>query len=368
MSVQYDFTSHDACCHEFWRRLPSPPVSVRYRAALVGCGPRGRAHAHGLEANPQRFELVAVCDLDPTRRGALAAELGGVRTYADADQMLATEQPDVLIFATPPAVRETLVDGALRHRVKAIACEKPLACSLGEARRIVERCEAANVRGVVCHQLRHGAHWRRVKDLVASGALGEVRFVHATGRPSMLRVGTHLVDAMLWLADGGSPTWVLGQAHGDATFTEDHPGPDHLTGVVQLPGGPRGLLEIGSLAPCHLPEAAFWGDVAVTLVGSHGHARVVLGGGWEAVTADGGREVGEPDSSPQEATHLALLADWLDEASATHPASFAASYQGLEVLMGLALSSITRRRVTLPIEDAEEDTLARLGAVLTGAR
>jgi UDP-N-acetyl-2-amino-2-deoxyglucuronate dehydrogenase len=308
-----------------------------------------------------------VCDLDQTRRAALAAELGVARTYADADQMLAAEQPDVLVFATPPAVREALIELGLRHRVKAIACEKPLACSLSEARRIVDRCAAAEVRGVVCHQLRYGVHWRRVKAIVEAGAIGEVRLVHGTGRPSMLRVGTHLVDAMLWLAAGGPAAWVLGQAHGHATFSEDHPGPEHLSGVVQLASGVRGVIEVGSLAPRHLPEADYWGDVAVTIVGSHGHARTVLGGGWEAVTADGGRIAGGPDPTPQEAHHLGLFADWIGDPSAIHPASFESSYHGLEVLMGLALSSIKRRPVALPIENAEEDILGRLREALSGA-
>jgi len=129
---------------------------------LVGCGPRGRQHAHALLANAERFELAAVCDLDPNRCATLAGHLGVARTYSDADRMLAAERPDVLVFATLPALREALVDLGLRHGVKAIACEKPLARSLGEARRIVDRCAA----GVVCHQLRHGAHWRRVKEIV----------------------------------------------------------------------------------------------------------------------------------------------------------------------------------------------------------
>lgn len=337
---------------------------ARYRVALVGCGPRGRQHARGVLASPHRFELVAVCDLDPARGAALAAELGVARCYTDAEPMLAAERPDVLVFATPPAVREALVELGLRHGVTAIACEKPLACSLSEARRIVDRCAAAGVRGVVCHQLRWGAHWQRVRALVEAGRLGELQLVHATGRPSMLRVGTHLVDAMLWLAGGGPAAWVLGQAHGHATFSEDHPGPEHITGVVHLASGVRGVLEVGSLAPRHLPEADFWGDVAVTLVGSHGHARVVLGGGWEAVTADGGRVAGGPDLAPQEARHLARLADWLDDAAAVHPANFAASYHGLEVLMGLALSSLTRHPVALPIEDVQDDTLGRLREAL----
>lgn len=308
-----------------------------------------------------------MCDLDVNRLAALAAELRVSSTYRDADCMLEREQPDVLVFVTPPAVREGLIDLALRHGVRAIACEKPLATSLAEARRIVVRCAAAGVRGVVCHQLRHGAHWQRVKDIVEAGAIGEVRVVHATGRPSMLRVGTHLVDAMLWLAGGGPAAWVLGQVHGDGAFNDDHPGPDHLAGVVQLASGVRALLEVGSLAPRTLLEGEFWTDVAVTVVGSHGHARVVLGGGWEAVTAGGGWIAGGPDTTPQEARHLALLAEWMDDPSAIHPASFAASYHGLEVLMGLALSSIERRCVTLPITDTETDILRRLGHVLGSA-
>jgi predicted dehydrogenase len=334
---------------------------------LVGCGPRGRQHAHGLLANPQRFDLAAVCDLDLTQGSALAAELGVPGIYRDADRMLEEQQPDVLVFATPPAVREGLIDLGLRHGVRAIACEKPLATSLAEARRIVDRCSAADVRGVVCHQLRHGAHWRHVKGIVEGGAIGEVQVVHATARPSMLRVGTHLVDAMLWLSGGGPAAWILGQAHGSGAFAEDHPGPDHLAGVVQLASGVRGILEVGSLAPRNLPEADFWGDVGVMVIGSHGHARVVLGGGWEAVTAGGGRTSGGPDLTPQEARHLALLAEWMDDPSAVHPASFAASYHGLEVLMGLALSSIERRRVTLPIADAGDDIVRRLQGVLAGA-
>jgi hypothetical protein len=107
--------------------------------------------------------------------------------------------------------------------------------------------------------------------------------------------------------------------------------------------------------------------VAVTVVGSHGHARVVLGGGWEVVTARGARSAGGPDTAPQEPRHLALLGDWLDDPAAVHPASFAASYRGFEVLLGLALSSVEHRPVALPIEDHRDDILQRLDGLLAGA-
>src|SRR5207244_3962706 len=165
----------------------------RYRSVLVGCGGRGQSHARGLLANPDRFELVALCDQDDARLGALAAKLGISRGYADADAMLAAEQPDVLCFATPPAVR-----------------------------------------------------------------------LHPVG-----------------LGAGARATWVLGQAHGRAAYLEDHPCPDHVAGIVELSTGVRGVMEIGSLAPRHLDEANFWEDVTVTVQGSEGYARVVLGSGWE---------------------------------------------------------------------------------------
>jgi len=340
-------------------------VKARYRAVLAGCGGRGRSHALGLLANPDRFELAAVCDLQQERVAALARALGVARTYTDPGAMLAAERPDVLCFATPPAVRLPLVELGVRHGVRAIAFEKPLALSLTEARRIVDLC-ARDVRAVVCHQLKHTAHWRRVKEIVQDGGVGEIRLLHATARPSMLRVGTHLVDAVLWLS-GARARSVLGQAQGRAAYEEDHPCPDHVAGIVELEGGARAILEIGSLAPRHLDDGDFWQDVAVTVWGTHGFGRVVLGAGWQAVTrGSGGRvQTGPADPSPGEPEHFRLLADWLDDPRRVHPSSLEISYHGFEILMGMGMSSLERGRVELPISGSPEGILERLRDALS---
>jgi predicted dehydrogenase len=318
-------------------------------------------HALGLIANRPRFELVAACDRDPTRLASVADELGIARRYADADRMLAAESPDVLCFATPPAIRLELVELGIAHGVRAIALEKPLALSLAEAARIVERCAGAGVRGVVCHQLRHGEPWRRAKAIVTTGGIGEIRSVLATGRPSMLRVGTHLVDGLLWLAGATRARWVIGHAVGVNAYEEDHPCPDHLDGVLELDTGALATLHVGTRAPRHLSEEQFWGDVAVTVLGAEGYVRVVLGAGWEAATRAGGRiESGSADPCPREPQHLALLADWLDDPARPHPADLTRSYHGLEILLGMALSSLERRRVDLPIAPAPAGILERL--------
>jgi predicted dehydrogenase len=333
---------------------------------LIGCGPRGRQHALGLLANRERFALTAVCDLDAGRAASLADELGVVRSYTAPETMLTAETPDALCFATPCLVRLPLVELAVAHGVRAIAMEKPLAPSLTEARRIVDLCAAAGVKSVVCHQLRHAAHWQRARAVVESGGIGAVRSVHATGRPSMLRVGTHLVDLALWLAGAERASWVVGQAAGTTSYHDDHPCPDHLAGMAALDGGIRAVLEVGTLAPRELDEAGFWGDVAVTVLGTDGWVRVVLGAGWWASSrlSPGKIESGPADLSPQEARHLALLADWLDDPARGHPGALARSYHGLEILMGMALSAVEHRRVDLPMAPVPEAILERLRAAL----
>jgi predicted dehydrogenase len=338
----------------------------RYSTVLVGCGPRGAMHARAILANQDRLHLRAVCDVDRGRLEALATELGIGRTYTDADAMLTAEQPDVLCFATMPAVRLPLVELGVKHGVKAIACEKPMALSLVEARRIADLCAAAGVQMIVCHQLKYSPHWQQARDMVRSGVLGDIHTIHATARPSLLRVGTHLMDAMQWLNDWQRGVWVLGQVHGAAAYAEDHPCPDHVSGIVHFANGVRGILECGTLAPQHMRDDDFWLDVTIAVYGSQGCVRTGLGTGWQAVTAASGEQSGPADLTPQEPQFLRELADCLDHPQHEHSCNAGVSYHGFELLTGMLLSSLERRKVDLPITPLPaEPILRRLERVLT---
>jgi predicted dehydrogenase len=172
----------------------------------------------------------------------------------------------------------------------------------------------------------------------------------------MLRVGTHLVDAMLWLNGGQGGAWVLGQTHGTRAYDEDHPCPDHLSGLIQFTNGVRGIVECGTLAPQRMDAANFWEDAGLTVYGTHGYVRLVLGTGLQAVTraSSTGLLLEPPDSTPQEPAHMQALADWLDDPRQVHPCHGAVSYAGFELLMGMALSSLERRKVDIPIESVPE--------------
>jgi predicted dehydrogenase len=338
----------------------------RYTTVLVGCGPRGGMQAQAVQANPAHFELVAVCDRDAPRLRTLAAQCGAAHTYTDAEAMLAAERPEVLCFATPPAVRLPLVELGVTYGVKAVALEKPLALSLAEAKAILDLCTAAQVKLIVCHQWKYHTHWQQVWELVQSGMIGDIQLIHATSRPSMLRVGTHLVDTMLWLNGGHRGAWVIGQVHGTTTYQEDHPCPDYVMGVIQFANGVRGLLECGTLAPQRLTDDDFWSDSTVVVYGTRG-AVTCAGDGWRVVSTASGETIraGPCDPTPQEPRWLHDLAVWLDHPAQGHPCHGGIAYHGFELLMGLALSSLERRQIVMPIQPLpSEPELARLAHLL----
>lgn len=339
----------------------------KFKAVLVGCGGRGRYHAEGFNANADRFDLAAVCDIDADRLAAFAARYGIARTYVDADEMLEREKPDVFCFATMPAARLDLVKLGVKHGVKAIAFEKPMAQELSEAREIYDMCKKANIKIVISHQQKYGPHWQKTKQLVDAGEIGEVLRIHATARSWVSQLGTHLMDYMLWFNNRSPIEWVVAQNIGTQMLDDSHPSPDFTLGSIQYANGVRGIIECGAHAPRLNPgdnallSRAFWLDSSVTVYGTHGYTQVVSGNGWRAVTRSSKGEMlvggGEFDPSYEQPLYIRDLADWLDGTASSHPCDGDISYHGFEGAMALFISSLDRRRVTLPLETIPQGSL-----------
>ena len=336
---------------------------ANHRVAIIGCSPgRGRDHARAFVRNAGCFDLVAVCDRNAERLAAVAGEFGVSHTYTDADAMLTAEKPDVLCFVTPPDIRLELIELGVRHRVKAIAYEKPMATNWPEAREIHELCRQAGVRTILSHQHKYGPHWQKVRQLVAAGEIGEVRTVHASSKGWMLHYATHLVDGMMFLSGQQKAEWVVGHVHGRGKLDDNHPSPDYLFGQIGFASGVRGILECGTLAPDLPGNNPFWFDAGVTVHGSDGFAQVIVGSGWRARTRSASRmQSGRATFSADHDQPLYIrdLADWLGDSDKVHPCSGELAFHGFEVIMGMCLSALDRRRIDLPLE-TDEDILSRM--------
>jgi 1,5-anhydro-D-fructose reductase (1,5-anhydro-D-mannitol-forming) len=119
--------------------------------------------------------LVAVCDPDPSARAA-ADRLPGALVWADLGQMLAQREVEAVYVAAPNHLHRPLVEAAAAAG-KHVLCEKPMANSFADAEAMAAACRAAGVRYATAFDQRfHPAH-RRLRELVAEGAIGTVAAV-----------------------------------------------------------------------------------------------------------------------------------------------------------------------------------------------
>ncbi len=193
---------------------------MTYRVGVIGCGrPRqtagatgfGMSHAHalGYEASPDA-EIVALADISLDNARAFQAEHGGERIYEDYHKMLAEEQLDIVSIATWPHLHAEMVIAAGQAGVKAIHCEKPMAPTYGEAVRMVQVCEENGVQLTFNHQRRFGAPFRRAKELVKAGAIGDLQRLEGAC-DNLYDWGTHWFDMLFFYNDETPVEWVIGQ-------------------------------------------------------------------------------------------------------------------------------------------------------------
>jgi predicted dehydrogenase len=170
------------------------------RAAIVGTGYIGHVHAIALRAIG--VEVAAVCGR--TLEGAEA--FGEGRPYADLVELLDAEHVDVLHVCTPNDVHAEQALAALERGVH-VVCEKPLAVSTEESRTMVEAAARAGLVNATCYHSRGYPLVEQMRADVASGAVGELAFVH----------GRYLCDDILVTASGwrldparSGPSYVVG--------------------------------------------------------------------------------------------------------------------------------------------------------------
>jgi predicted dehydrogenase len=117
--------------------------------------------------------ISAVMDLVPERAREAAAKWKIPRTYDSWQRMIDEEKPDFFDIITPPATHEEMCAYAAARKVH-IICQKPLAPTMEESRRIVATTAKAGVRFMVHENFRWQPWYRKIQQLRDSGALGQL--------------------------------------------------------------------------------------------------------------------------------------------------------------------------------------------------
>jgi len=328
-------------------------MSGQYRVVMVGMGKRGKHHASAFQANP-RFKVVGICDIDEGRLASAAAELGNPETSTNAAALTAALKPDVFCFCTMPNLRVPLIKIGVECGVKMIAFEKPVADSSKAALEIKAMLAGSGIKTVVSHQHRYGIHYRKVKELVDSGALGKIHTIYATSPGWMMHMMSHLIDYMRWYNGNVDADWVMAQAAGRGKLKDNHPSPDYIAGVIQFANGVRGIVETGAGAP-NIPEVAkWWGRNRIHVMGDEGFAEVLTNGGWRAVTKAGAVSGGGAmDYAADMPPYVQEMADWLDDDRKAHSCNFDSACKGFDIMMGMCRSAVEGGQVAMPLSDGQ---------------
>jgi predicted dehydrogenase len=162
------------------------------RGALIGFGFIGSlGHAPGYLGRAD-VEIVAVADSCEARRKRASEVLPTARLYHSHGELLAAEAKnlDFVDICTPPCDHATIAHEALDAGLH-VLCEKPLTTSLDEASALLAHAQSAERVLFPCHNYKHAPVVRAIREVIASGRLGEVRSVtlntfrntHAKGVP-----------------------------------------------------------------------------------------------------------------------------------------------------------------------------------------
>jgi predicted dehydrogenase len=184
------------------------------RIGIIGTGGMAKYHAQEFSKTPG-VKVVACCDVVEERVKEFAKEYKIPATYTDYHKMLREEKLDGVTNVTPDPYHAE-ISLAVIAKGLAILCEKPLATSLADARKMDRAARKRGVVNMVNFSYRNSCGLQAAAKAIAAGAIGRVMHVEASYLQS-------------WLAHKGwgdyrtkpALTWRLSTKHGSAGVLGD---------------------------------------------------------------------------------------------------------------------------------------------------
>lgn len=252
---------------------------------MVGIGRAGWGmHVPALAARPDKFSIVAACDMIPERRSRMT-ERFGCAVYERIEDLLADARVDLVDIATRSCDHHghaVLALASGRH----VNVEKPMSATFADARDLADVARRSRGRLFVHHNRRFEPAFHHIQEILASGVLGEVfevKLRRATyqrrddwqtlkefGGGQLLNWGPHIVDHALQFL-GTAPSRQSSTLRRIAALGDAE---DHLKIVLTGSSGRIVDLEISGAAALTEPEFTVWGSRgALTCDGSTIHLK-----------------------------------------------------------------------------------------------
>ena len=239
-----------------------------YGVLVIGCGHIGMQHLLDIYYRDD-IRIEAVVDKDPAAAESAARRCGAHSWGTEYLPFLKNDRVDIVIIATYTNTHLPILRDCLAHH-KHVLCEKPIGESVELGREFVEVVKAAKEKVLVGHILRHNKSYQKIRELIQSGAIGELRLVrmsqnHHTAldweRHRRLLMdcspavdcGVHYFDIIQWYT--GSK---IVEVNGFGVKTQDDVARDNFNMITfRMENGCSGYYEVAwgqSVRTCNLKE------------------------------------------------------------------------------------------------------------------
>lgn len=254
---------------------------------LIGCGRMGAktpervrqsvpkgwlplSHAEAIESIKE-LEFIAVCDTDPDRLSWAAQTYNVANRYEDYKSLILEAKPDIVSIASRTVERCDIIKFAAENGVKGIHAEKPISRNMADCRRALETVSANDVKFSYGTYRRYMDIYRRAKELVKAGEIGELKEISIEhGKTMLLWNHPHSVDLMLYYSDCLDVHFVQAYCdrtdpHCNSSFVDDDPIVEYA--FVKFNNGVNGIITSAS-------------GLNTRLSGTEGTLNIVADGSW----------------------------------------------------------------------------------------
>lgn len=157
----------------FVRADDSQSPNDKLNIGIIGPGGRGAGNLAGVASQ----NIVAICDVDDRRAAQAFSEFPQAARYKDFRSMLDEQKLDAVVVSTPDHTHAYSGVTAMRRGLHCY-CEKPLTRTVWEARLMSQTAKEYHVATQMGTQIHAENNYRRVVEIIQSGAIGPVREVH----------------------------------------------------------------------------------------------------------------------------------------------------------------------------------------------
>jgi len=205
-------------------------LTKKLRVGIIGCGGIANGKHMPSLAKLTQVEMVAFCDVVEERAQEAALNYGteGAAIYVDYQELLKDKMIDVVHVCTPNDSHADITVASL-EAAKHVMCEKPMAKTADDARRMVEAAKRTGKKLTIGYQNRFRTDSQYLHQLCERGDLGDIYFAKAhairrravptwgvfldeekQGGGPLIDIGTHALDLTLWMMNNYKPKVVLG--------------------------------------------------------------------------------------------------------------------------------------------------------------